>query len=199
MFLLHKPSASVIQRFVAAEEQREFSYPVVDASRNKSVPVGYTVDHHRIKLGDGREAFARAIEAVRGWQMFHLAWVQLCWPNTPIRVGATVGVLASHLGFWSLNACRIVYLVEEDGLIGRYGFAYGTLSEHVESGEERFVVEWNREDDSVWYDLFSFAKGNSPVVKIGYPIRRMLQRRFARDSMQAMVEAVTADDSQTKS
>jgi uncharacterized protein (UPF0548 family) len=27
----------------------------------------------------------------------------------------------------------------------RFGFAYGTLAQHAESGEERFTVEWNRE------------------------------------------------------
>ena len=38
----------------------------------------------------------------------------------------------------------------------RFGFAYGTLREHAESGEERFTVEWSRDDDRVWYDILAF-------------------------------------------
>jgi len=44
----------------------------------------------------------------------------------------------SHFGFWSLNAARIVYLIEEDGPCEKHGFAYGTLPEHGERGEERW-------------------------------------------------------------
>jgi hypothetical protein len=53
------------------------------------------------------------------------AWIELCWPNASIETGATVAVLISHLGFWSLNACRIVYVIQEDADLQRYGFAYG--------------------------------------------------------------------------
>ena len=47
-------------------------------------------------------------------------------------------LLARALGLWVLNACRIVYVIEEDGPLRRFAFAYGTLPEHAESGEERF-------------------------------------------------------------
>jgi hypothetical protein len=56
-----------------------------------------------------------------------------------------------------LNAARIVYVVDEDGPICRYGFAYGTLAEHAESGEERFTVQWDRSEDNVWYHPRIFA------------------------------------------
>jgi uncharacterized protein (UPF0548 family) len=50
------------------------------------------------------------------------------------RGGTGVGVLGLHFGFWSLNACRIVYVIEEEeaSLLRRYGFAFGTLPGHVE-------------------------------------------------------------------
>jgi uncharacterized protein (UPF0548 family) len=55
--------------------------------------------------------------------------------DAPIEVGTTVAVLARHHGFRSLNACRIVYLIDEDdGDVRRCGFAYGTLPEHAERG-----------------------------------------------------------------
>ena len=76
--------------------------------------------------------------------------MQLCWPDVPISVGTDVAVLISHLGFWSLNAARIVYIVDEHGPREKYGFAYGTLPEHGESGEERFTVDFHSSDKSVW-------------------------------------------------
>ena len=87
--------------------------------------------------------------------MFNLGWVQLCWPSTPIAVGATVGVLVHVLRLWSLNACRVVYTLDEEGEVKLFGFAYGTLPDHAERGEERFSIQWERRNDSVWYDLTS--------------------------------------------
>jgi uncharacterized protein (UPF0548 family) len=121
--------------------------------------------------------------------MFDIPWISLCWPETPVHVGATVAVLISHLGFWSMNACRIVYTIEEQGSPKRFGFAYGTLPDHGEMGEERFLVEFNAEDQSVWYDLLAFSRPGM-WARVVYPIARALQKRFARESKAAMLRAV---------
>jgi uncharacterized protein (UPF0548 family) len=89
--------------------------------------------------------------------MFEMTRLSLCWPGTRIEVGATVAVLVAHLGFWSLNSCRIVYLIDERGPVERFGFAYGTLTEHAEIGEERFSVEFHASEQAVWYDLYAFS------------------------------------------
>ena len=73
----------------------------------------------------------------------------------------------------------------------RTGFAYGTLPAHAEIGEERFAVEWQLADDSVWYDLYAFSRPGHLLARLGYPIARRLQRRFARESKQAMLDAVS--------
>jgi uncharacterized protein (UPF0548 family) len=78
-----------------------------------------------------------------------------------------------------------VYVVDEPR---RFGFAYGTLREHVERGEERFLVE-HRPDDGVWYDLFAFSTPQHVLARLASPIGRALQRRFAHDSMAAMQRA----------
>lgn len=82
--------------------------------------------------------------------------------------------------------------MEEKAPVHHYGFAYGTLNGHSEKGEERFSVEWNQEDNSVWYDLLAFSLPHHPLARAGYPLSRVLQKRFARDSKAAMVEAVGA-------
>ncbi len=141
MFFLTKPTQNSIQSFLAAQKNQTFSYLELGASR-ESDPAGYNCDHNRIQLGTGRNVFDSAVRAVRQWKMFNLTWVQLCWPNAPIEPGATVAVLISHFGFWSLNAARIVYVLEEHGGLERCGFAYGTLRDHGER-PERSASRWN--------------------------------------------------------
>ena len=122
--------------------------------------------------------------------MFDMQWLKLYWTDTPLIVGATIGVLINHLGFWSLNANRIVYVIEEQGAIEKYGFAYGTLRAHAECGEERFSVEYHQADNKVWYEIYAFSKPKHILAKLGYPFSRRLQKRFASESMKAMVDAV---------
>ena len=192
MILLREPSGARIRRFLDEQRTLPFSYPEVGASR-EGAPPGYPINHHGGLLGTGQETFARAIEAIRGWKMYELGWTKLCWPDAPIAKGTVVGVLGRHFGLWSLNACRIAYVIEEEGpQLKRYGFAFGTLPGHVEQGEERFTVEWRRVDDSVSYEVFAFARPAYPLAKAGPPFVRMVQRRFAADSLQVMAAVVSA-------
>jgi uncharacterized protein (UPF0548 family) len=130
------------------------------------------------------------MEAIRAWQMFNMPWLRLDRTSAPIQVGTDIAVSVHHFGFYSLNACRIVYVVDEEDPVKRFGFAYGTLMEHAESGEERFTVEWNR-DDTIWYDILAFSRPRQMLARLGYPLSRLLQKRFAEDSKAAMLEAVS--------
>jgi uncharacterized protein (UPF0548 family) len=191
MFLINKPNEQIIAQFLELQKDKPFSYSNVGATRNSNAPRGYNLDHNRIMLGTGRDVFNRAIQAVRSWKMFDFAWLKLCFDNTPIELGSTVAILVNHFGFWSLNAARIVYVLEEtNDEIEKFGFAYGTLLEHAERGEERFSVEYHKSDESVWYDLYAFSQPNNFWARLGYPASRMLQRRFATESKVAMKRAI---------
>ncbi|MDQ2746812.1 MAG: DUF1990 domain-containing protein [Acidobacteriota bacterium] len=193
MFCLTKPTAAEIRNFLKHCRADDFSYAEIGSSRfgeRFETAAEYSFDHNRIKIGNGAEDYGKAVEAVKSWKMFDLSWVELHRTDTPIIVGENVAVLASHFGFWSLNASRIVYLIEEnDGAVEKFGFAYGTLTEHGESGEERFTVEFHKENGEVWYDLYAFSKPQHILAQIGFPIARMLQSEFAEDSKKAMVRA----------
>jgi uncharacterized protein (UPF0548 family) len=190
---LQKPAAETIRRFILEQAKLDFSYSAVGCTAG-TPPAGYVVDRTRIKLGEGEPAFQSAKAALRRWEQFHLGWVEAWRPDTPIQSGEVVAVLGRAIGLWWLNSCRIVYVVDESGSISRFGFAYGTLPGHVESGEERFLIEWNRGDDSVWYDILAFSRPNHFLTRLGYPLVRRLQKRFGRNSAAAMLEAVRSDD-----
>jgi len=171
---------------------RAFSYTEVGQSAG-SMPSGFTIDQSRVQIGRGATDFDRAKAALRNWKMFEIPQVTLCWPDTPIEAGRCVAILVSHWGFWSLNAARIVYVLDEEDEVTRFGFAYGTLLEHGEIGEERFSVEWNHADDSVWYDVRAFSRP-ATLTKFVYPLARRLQSEFATESKKAMLRTVARKD-----
>jgi uncharacterized protein (UPF0548 family) len=183
-----RPTAQEVTAFLEAQRATTFSYAEVGASRSATAPPGYTADRNRIQLGVGDDTFRRAVAGLRAWTMSSLGWSSI-YPNAaPIAPGETVAIVAHHYGFWSLNACRVVYVLDEQvGGVHCVGFAYGTLPEHGVVGEERFTIERHERDDSVWYDLFAFSRPGHPLARLGYPFARRLQRRFARASKQAML------------
>lgn len=194
MLSFHKPDTVEVDVFLTRQTTGAYSYPEIGASQQPPPP-GYAVDHHRVCLGTGQATFLAGCEALRCWKMFNLGWVSVQSRHTPLAEGQVVAVLTHIFGCWFLNACRIVYIREEEGPIQTFGFAYGTLHDHMARGEERFTIEWNQVDDSVWYDLFAFSKPRHVLFRLGYPIARRVQRRFARDSLTAMVQAIGASPS----
>lgn len=191
MLFLRRPAAEAIQAFLAAQAKLNLTYTAVGATAT-TPPAGYAVDHSRIKLGNGEKVFAAAKGALERWQQFRLGWVEASPEDTPIKEGQVVAVLARSIGLWWLNACRIIIVVDEDGPVKRSGFAYGTLPDHAGSGEERFLIEWDRDDDSVWYDILAFSCPRHFLVRLGYPWVRRVQKRFGRESAAAMRRAVRA-------
>jgi len=191
---LQKPNSDVLSRFLAEQTALDFSYLAVGATATQP-PAGFTVDRTRIELGTGEAVFDAARAALQRWQQFRLGWVDVWSPETPLEVGQAVAIMGRAVGFWWLNSCRIVYTVDESGPIEKFGFAYGTLPEHVESGEERFLIEWNRSTDQIIYNILAFSKPNHVLTRLGYPLVRRHQKRFGRDSAVSMFRAVDASSS----
>ena len=191
MFSLRMPSTESIRRILSEQAKLDFSYSPVGATAH-TPPAGYVVDRTRIELGAGESVFLAAKAALQRWEHFRLGWVEPWPPETPIQSGEVVAIMAWTAGLWTLNCCRIVYVVDEAGPIKRFGFAYGTLPGHVESGEELFQIEWDQDINSVWYDILAFSRPNHFLTRLGYPLVRHTQKRFGRDSAAAMFRAVNS-------
>lgn len=191
MLFLRRPTAEAIRAFLATQARLDLTYSAIGATTTNP-PTGYVVDHTRMGLGAGEKVFAAAKAALERWQQFHLGWLEASPEDTPIKEAQVVAILARSIGLWWLNACRIVIVVDEDGPVKRFGFAYGTLPDHAGSGEERFLIEWDRGDDSVWYDILAFSRPRHFLARIGYPWVRRTQKKFGRESALVMRRAVGA-------
>lgn len=192
MLSLTKPSPAAIQRFLTQQAELGLTYAAVGATA-ATPPVGYVIDRTRTKLGTGDAVFAAAVAALRRWEQFRMGWIE-AWPNdAPLQTGTMVAVVARAGGLWWLNACRVVYTVDETEPIRRFGFAYGTLPAHAGTGEERFLIEWDRATNEVFYEVFAFSRMTHPLTRMVYPIVRRTQRRFGRESGAAMLRAVRED------
>ena len=189
MFALRRPSDAAIARLLAEQASRPLSYAAVGATRGDRAPT-LPRNHHRTRLGAGECTYAAAVAAMHRWAMYDLPWTEVYPPAPPVAPGTVFAAVVRHLGFWSVNPCRVVYVESRDGDVATSTFAIGTLPGHAEQGEERFTVEWHRADDAVWFEILAHAGARHPLARLGWPIVRMLQRRFGVEAMGAMRGAI---------
>jgi uncharacterized protein (UPF0548 family) len=188
MFLIRKPTREDIGRFIESSRMLPLSYAPVGTVGDDSP--GYDRDQTVAAIGRGSSDLERARAALCQWKHFEVGWVEI-WPSAAgTAKGTIVGVLIHHLGFWSLNGCRVVYEVDGEGTEPRFGFAYGTLPNHAEAGEELFEVWLDRGTGEVMYRIRAASHPRAALARVGYPIARLLQARFRRDSVKAMRRAV---------
>ena len=179
-FHLRKPARRIGGSHVPSTDP--FSYPDVGATRTEP-PSGWTADRLVDDVGVGRDAFERAKKAISTYQMFRQDWIELIHAD-PLAEGAEVVFASRQFGMWTLNACRVVYLVdEEDEQRARFGFAYGTLANHAVAGEERFLATWDKQSDIVDFEVFKFSLPRHPLVRLVAPLARSIQRRFSEDAV----------------
>lgn len=188
MFLLRHPGPDRVTEFLAAQKHASLTYEPVGLSA--ASPSGYNVDEYDARIGRGEEALSRAKAAIDSWASFDIGWVELVAASDRPDVGADVALVVRHFGFWSLNGCRVVRRFPDEPGDPRYGFAYGTLHGHAQTGEESFTVELDPSDGTVLYRIRAVSKPSAILAWLGYPVTRMIQQRFREHSARAMSAAV---------
>ncbi|TAK71185.1 MAG: DUF1990 domain-containing protein [Actinomycetota bacterium] len=153
---------------MAAYRKTEPTYEPVGATSG-DLPLGYGHTRRRVRLGSGQAAFDRASQALLSWQMHRHSGLAVA-TDGPVEQDRTV-VLGLGFGLSLVIPCRVVYVVDEHA---RQGFAYGTLPDHPEQGEEAFVVTLD-DNGSVWFDITAFSRPGGPLVRWAGPVGRAIQ------------------------
>ena len=83
--------------------------------------------------------------------------------------------------------CRVVAIEDEPD---RFGFAYGTLSNHPECGEESFTVS-RLADGGVQFDIVAVSRPRHVLARALRPIARRLQESATVRYLDAMTSAAT--------
>jgi len=174
------PQKETLDAFLNQESQLTYTYPEVGASAEDTLS-DYDNDYNYSTIGQGEEAWQKAKQALRDWQHFPQDWTKI-YPIAPLEKDAVVVVMIRLWGLWWKNSSRIVYTWDAPD---KFGFAYGTLPGHFETGEEAFWVEKN-DVGEVSYHIRAFSKPRFWMAKIGYPIARIYQRKFVAQSIEAM-------------
>ena len=190
MFIATRPTARAIDRFLMESRTLPLSYGPTGLTQSK--PAGYKVDELVVRIGHGAEDFDRAKTALAAWKHFDLGWLQAIPASQVPEPGTVVAVVIRHFGFWSLNGARVVYVVGDRRSATRFGFAYGTLVNHAEAGEELFEVFVDPSSEDVMYRIRAVSRPRSALTYIGYPLVRLLQAACRRDSGTAMKLALSA-------
>lgn len=203
MQLLRKPTPEVLTTYLHRQAAAPLSYDFAGATRglpDVPKPAGFVHDHRRTLLAQGEHAWQAARAAVDAWAMFQTGWTTLFAPRGAPRPGHAVALVIWYAGLWWVNPTRVLYAIDEEPAassngLRRFGFGYGTLAEHVERGEERFLIEQDAAGN-VWYDLTAFSRPRHLLVRVANPLTRRLQKAFARDSAAAMIRAVVEQTTQ---
>lgn len=155
------------------------TYPGERQTLVGAAPPGFRFRQFERRIG-GAERFVEARDELSRWRPHIRSGISI-WADGNITEGTTVALAAPLPVGFAIATCRIVAVVDDEV---QYGFAYGTLPLHPESGEELFIVE--RRDDGVWFRISVFSRPHELLARLGAPIARLLQAQATRKYLDAM-------------
>lgn len=132
-------------------------------------------------LGTGENVFNQAARGLEAWAVYP-GWMTLEPHPAPIKKGVCAAFVTGITPLWTVSAVRIT---EVERSARRFAFTLRTLPQHALTGAERFCV-YQDEQNAVWYELTALSKPQHPLAKLGAPGVRLVQRRFARDSVRSL-------------
>jgi uncharacterized protein (UPF0548 family) len=171
---------------VATARDASLTYAEVGASRDETLPSGYHHVRMSERIGDVT-AFDRAVLGLRTWAVQEGAGMKV-FPGEPVEPNATIIAVTSIGPVQMVIPCRVVAVFKDPD---SFGFAYGTLPGHPESGEESFVVE--RKNGASFFTVSAFSKPVDPLARLAGPFGRVVQRVVTRRYVNALRRFVERD------
>lgn len=187
------PSQIVLDQFLTKMQNAPFSYSEIGHTKmgndlnikntiNDLALSNYTIDYNHAYIGEGTEVWGKARLFLKQWKHFPPSFTKIYSNTKSIKEGTIVAVMIKILGLWCCNSAKIVYVIDQPNC---FGFAYGTLLEHAEKGEEAFWISRDA-TGKITYHLKAFSKPKFWAAKLAYPLTRKYQRKFAKESLQQM-------------
>lgn len=171
---MQPPGPERLTTVLASSVRDAPTYPEVGATRLELLPSGYHHVHVKRRLGDP-SIFERAVAGLETWKAHEGAGMVVFPLGSRLAPDATV-LISIKIGLLTMVApCRIVRLWQSDN---SFGFAYGTLPGHPESGEESFALE--RNSDGTFFTIRAFSRPASLLVRLGAPVGRAVQRSVTK-------------------
>lgn len=188
-YRLAKPSPADLAALLESASNHDFSYrPIGRSLQSSEPPPAFHGLHVRRNVGVGRLRFDQVKDAIEQWAGHRRARAVL-HPSKPELVAGTDVALGLRVGpIWVTAVCRIVEVVDEPD---RFGFAYGTLPDHPESGEESFLVIHDAASDQVRVQITAYSRPVALLAKLGGPFGRLFQRFMANRYVDGFAHSIS--------
>lgn len=187
MFRIRRPSDQALDELLARAANEAVTYREIGATRDVVLPPGYRHDRFEARIGSGRSAYERSVQALRAWQAQRGAGLAV-WPAEAMALDDATVLLLIRVGpVWAIAPCRVVYTEEA---ADTFAFAYGTLPGHPERGEVAFTLQHGA-DGAVSFRILSFSRPAHSFARLGAPLSRRLQRHVTLRYVSAMRAAAT--------
>lgn len=183
MFFVSLPSDDQVRALLRKRADAPCTHRDVGLSERELevAPKGFVLDRYGTELGEGRDLFERASAVLARFGNYPSSFTRVVRAEGELEVGHLFATVAKHLGFASMHPCRVLYVAREES---RFGFGFGTLPGHAESGEERFMVRLD--GTRVRYEVQAFSRPHGVFGQLGAPVGRRYQLRFQHETLAAM-------------
>jgi len=145
--------------------------------------------HDRIVTLDTAGTLEPARRTLRRWAAHDGIKASIHPADAPLVVGATVVVVAPFGPIRMIAPTRIVAVVDDDA---RFGFAYGTLPGHPESGEELFMAEVTA-PGRLRLTVRVQARPATPLLRVVGPVVTRISDRAAHAYLRSWAAAIEAE------
>lgn len=190
---IFKHDQKAIDNFIREKKEVPYNHDYAGLSCSESganIPKSFRLLSESIIIGHGPGDFERASNLMFSFDMVNsMSWANVVEFSGSTKSDMAVGTVLCTLvkcfnSIWTLNPVRVCHTSRSAKNLSNVKkmdqIAYSTITGHMISGEERFRVTLENNDDVV-FEIFSFTKGAGVLGTLSMPFIRPIQSAFFRD------------------
>jgi uncharacterized protein (UPF0548 family) len=190
---IFKHDQKAIDKFITEKKEALYNHDFSGLSCLESgsiIPKSFRLMNESIVIGHGPGDFERASKLMFSFDMVNaMRWANVVELSGTTKSDKAVGTVLCTLikcfnSVWTLNPVRVCHISRSSKTQSRVKqvdqIAYSTITGHLISGEERFRVTLENNNDVV-FEIFSFTKGAGILGTLSMPLIRPIQSTFFRD------------------